>query len=175
MRVETELMRGAGPVAVLKLLERGEMYGYELVEAISRRTEGVLDMGQSTLYPLLYNLEAKGLIKSRWEEAGAAAGADSGARGARSGAGAKPTGADAGAPEKPASRARKYYSLTGKGKARLAKDSKQWGALIGAMRALGVAPDATPRAALGLAFRARPRSGVLAFVARALPSIGGAA
>ncbi len=175
MRVETELMRGAGPVAVLKLLERGEMYGYELVEAIARRTEGVLDMGQSTLYPLLYNLEAKGLIKSRWEEAGAAAGADSGVRGARSGSAAQPTGADASAREKPASRARKYYSLTGKGKTRLAKDSKQWGALIGAMRALGVTPDATPRAALGAGLRGSPRGGMLACLARGLPSIGGAA
>ncbi len=67
MRVERELMRGAGPVAVLKLLENGEMYGYELVSALSRRSEGVLDMGQSTLYPMLYNLEAKGFVKSRWD------------------------------------------------------------------------------------------------------------
>lgn len=66
MKLETELMRGAGPVAVLKLLERREMYGYELVEALSARTEGVLAMGQSTLYPMLYNLEAKGLIAPSW-------------------------------------------------------------------------------------------------------------
>jgi PadR family transcriptional regulator PadR len=69
MRIERELMRGAGPVAVLKLLERREMYGYELVEALASKTVGVLDMGQSTLYPLLYNLEAKGLIKGEWREA----------------------------------------------------------------------------------------------------------
>ena len=56
MRIERELMRGAGPVAVLKLLESGSKYGYELVEALSRASDGVLDMGQSTLYPLLYNL-----------------------------------------------------------------------------------------------------------------------
>jgi PadR family transcriptional regulator PadR len=68
MKVERELMRGAGPVAVLKLLERGEMYGYEIVEALSRRSAGVLAMGQSTLYPLLYNLESKGFIKSHWKE-----------------------------------------------------------------------------------------------------------
>ena len=68
MRVERELMRGAGPVAVLKLIERREMYGYELVEALSERSDGVLAMGQSTLYPLLYNLEAKKLIKSRWRQ-----------------------------------------------------------------------------------------------------------
>lgn len=37
MRVERELMRGAGPVAVLKLLEEGDKYGYELVEALQNR------------------------------------------------------------------------------------------------------------------------------------------
>lgn len=71
MRIERELMRGAGPVAVLKLLAAGEMYGYELIEALARRSDGVLAMGQSTLYPMLYNLEAKGLVKARWGESDA--------------------------------------------------------------------------------------------------------
>jgi PadR family transcriptional regulator PadR len=66
--IEGEFLRGAGPVAVLKLLERGEMYGYEIVEALEKRTEGVLALGQSTLYPMLYNLEAKGFIAARWDE-----------------------------------------------------------------------------------------------------------
>src|SRR5262245_4306417 len=68
MKVERELVRGAGPLAVLQLLKRREMYGYELVEALSQRTDGVLAMGQSTLYPLLYNLEHKKLVASRWVE-----------------------------------------------------------------------------------------------------------
>jgi PadR family transcriptional regulator PadR len=68
VRVERELMRGAGPIAVLRLLEAKEMYGYELAEALSRRTDGVLAIGQSTLYPLLYNLEKKRLIRGRWRE-----------------------------------------------------------------------------------------------------------
>lgn len=71
--IDRELMRGAGPVAVLKLLERREMYGYELVEALEKTTDGILAMGQSTLYPLLYNLEGKTLIASRWDEDGARA------------------------------------------------------------------------------------------------------
>jgi PadR family transcriptional regulator PadR len=54
---------------VLKLLKRREMYGYELVEALSEHTEGVLAMGQSTMYPMLYNLEAKGYISSHWRQA----------------------------------------------------------------------------------------------------------
>lgn len=66
MTIERELMRGAGPAVVLLLLDQKEMYGYELVEALARRTDGVLAMGQSTLYPLLYNLEGKGLIRGTW-------------------------------------------------------------------------------------------------------------
>lgn len=69
MKIERELMRGAGPVAVLKLLERHRMYGYELVEALAKRSDGALAMGQSTLYPMLYNLEAKGWITAEWEAA----------------------------------------------------------------------------------------------------------
>jgi PadR family transcriptional regulator PadR len=71
MKLERELMRGAGPVAVMQLLAGGEKYGYELVEALSRHSNGVLAMGQSTLYPMLYNLEAKELVKSRLDESGA--------------------------------------------------------------------------------------------------------
>jgi PadR family transcriptional regulator, regulatory protein PadR len=59
-------MRGAGPVAVLKLLEQHEMYGYELVELLTERSNGILGMGQSTLYPMLYNLESKGFIEANW-------------------------------------------------------------------------------------------------------------
>ena len=69
MRIERELMRGVGPTAVLKLLQRSQMYGYQLVDALATRSQGVLQMGQSTLYPLLYNLEAKGLIASEWRDA----------------------------------------------------------------------------------------------------------
>lgn len=66
MELKRELVRGAGPVAVLQLLKRREMYGYELAEALAKGSDGVLAMGQSTLYPLLYTLEAKRLVTSRW-------------------------------------------------------------------------------------------------------------
>lgn len=109
MKIETELMRGAGPVAVLKLLSGREMYGYELVEALGRESNGTLAMGESTLYPLLYNLEAKGMIEGTWREA-------------------------------TSGRDRKYYRLTRKGKGRLVKDTRQWQALVQAMRTLEIIP-----------------------------------
>lgn len=62
MPLDSEILRGAGPLTVLRLLAQREMYGYELVQTLARRTDGVLAMGQSTLYPMLYSLEAKGLI-----------------------------------------------------------------------------------------------------------------
>lgn len=64
MTLEREWMRGAAPLAVLTLLERREMYGYELVEALERDSGGLLAMGQSTVYPLLYNLEGKGHVRA---------------------------------------------------------------------------------------------------------------
>ena len=108
MRIERELMRGAGPAAVLRLLEGGEKYAYELVKLLDRQSDGVLAMGQSTLYPLLYNLEAKGLVASRTEVS-----AES-------------------------KRPRKYYRLTDKGQKRLAREREQWEALSLAMNQLGL-------------------------------------
>ena len=64
MKLEREMMRGAGPTAVMQLLSNGEMYGYEIVESLSNRSDGVFELGQSTLYPMLYNLEAKGIVSS---------------------------------------------------------------------------------------------------------------
>ena len=69
MALEREWMRGAAPLAVLTLLDRREMYGYELVEALERDSGGLLAMGQSTVYPLLYNLEGRGHIEAAWREA----------------------------------------------------------------------------------------------------------
>ncbi|MBN2377712.1 MAG: helix-turn-helix transcriptional regulator [Sedimentisphaerales bacterium] len=68
MKIERELLKGVAPVVVLEILSRGAMYGYELSEAIEERSGGILTLGRGTLYPLLYNLEAKGLVKAAWQE-----------------------------------------------------------------------------------------------------------
>jgi DNA-binding PadR family transcriptional regulator len=68
MKIERELLKGAAPLAVLQLLSAGPMYGYELAKALNDRSEGILALGKGTLYPLLYNLEAKKFVKAKWEE-----------------------------------------------------------------------------------------------------------
>jgi PadR family transcriptional regulator PadR len=67
MKFESQLLKGIAPVVVLEILSRGKMYGYELSEAIEQRSGDILTLGKGTLYPLLYNLEAKKLIRGKWE------------------------------------------------------------------------------------------------------------
>jgi PadR family transcriptional regulator, regulatory protein PadR len=67
MKFESQLLKGIAPVVVLEILSRGPMYGYELSQAIEQRSGDVLSLGKGTLYPLLYNLEAKKLVKGKWE------------------------------------------------------------------------------------------------------------
>ena len=64
MKFERELLKGAAPLAVMELLSAGPMYGYQLSEVLAAKSGDILTLGRGTLYPLLYNLEAKGLIKS---------------------------------------------------------------------------------------------------------------
>ena len=69
MRIERELLKGAAPIAVLQILSQGSMYGYELGQAIEKKSNGILTFGHGTLYPLLYNLEARGLVCTEWQQA----------------------------------------------------------------------------------------------------------
>lgn len=67
MRFERELLKGLAPTLVMELLSREAMYGYELSEALAKRSKGIFSLGRGTLYPLLYNLEAKRLIAGAWK------------------------------------------------------------------------------------------------------------
>ncbi|MHC4620076.1 MAG: PadR family transcriptional regulator [Planctomycetota bacterium] len=67
MKFESQLLKGIAPAVVLEILSRGKMYGYELSEAVEQRSNNILTLGKGTLYPLLYNLEAKKLVKGKWE------------------------------------------------------------------------------------------------------------
>lgn len=65
--IERELRRGSLELAVLHVLSWGEAYGYEIVTKLVGRTNGALDITDGTLYPILYRLEAAGLVNVRWE------------------------------------------------------------------------------------------------------------
>jgi PadR family transcriptional regulator, regulatory protein PadR len=59
--------RDVFPLLVLHLIEREPAYGNRLIEEIEAITEGVISVNPNTIYPLLRDLEARGLIVGEWE------------------------------------------------------------------------------------------------------------
>jgi DNA-binding PadR family transcriptional regulator len=59
--------RDVFPLLVLHLISREPAYGNRLIEEIEAITEGVISVNPNTIYPLLRDLEARGLIAGEWE------------------------------------------------------------------------------------------------------------
>ena len=55
------------PLLVLHLIAQGPSYGNQLMERIGAMTAGVLSVNPNTMYPLLRQLESRGLIQGEWE------------------------------------------------------------------------------------------------------------
>jgi PadR family transcriptional regulator PadR len=55
------------PLLVLHLINEGPSYGNQLMERIGSMTAGVLSVNPNTMYPLLRQLEGRGLIEGQWE------------------------------------------------------------------------------------------------------------
>ena len=49
---------------VLSLLEGGDMYGYQMIEELSRRSNDLFQMKEGTLYPILHGLEKDRCLSS---------------------------------------------------------------------------------------------------------------
>ena len=58
-------MNGVPELLILRLLDRREMYGYELVRAIKVETGNAIRLGEGVVYPALHSLEKEGALKSR--------------------------------------------------------------------------------------------------------------
>ena len=57
---KSQMMKGILEGCILKIIDKSETYGYEIVEQLQRY--GFVDVKEGTLYPLLLRLEKKGLI-----------------------------------------------------------------------------------------------------------------
>src|SRR3954470_22562046 len=55
------------PLLVLHFIAAGPSYGNQLMERIAEMTEGVVSVNPNTMYPLLRQLEERGLIEGKWE------------------------------------------------------------------------------------------------------------
>jgi PadR family transcriptional regulator PadR len=66
MPEQAELLPGTLDLLILKTLSLGPRHGYGVLLRIGQISGGALSIEQGALYPALYRLEHKGLIKSEW-------------------------------------------------------------------------------------------------------------
>ena len=64
----SDIQKGSAELLVLALVEDRGRHGYEIGKLIETRSRGALKFNVASLYPLLYRLEARGLIEGKWVE-----------------------------------------------------------------------------------------------------------
>lgn len=63
-----ELLKGSTALVLLQLLNERDMYGYELVKELDKRSDHSLQVKEGTLYPALHKLEKQEYIEFYWQE-----------------------------------------------------------------------------------------------------------
>jgi transcriptional regulator len=56
--------KGTLPTLILEALIQEPSHGYRIAQRIKKRSEGVLDFREGTLYPALHKLENEGMVES---------------------------------------------------------------------------------------------------------------
>ncbi|MDD3412832.1 MAG: PadR family transcriptional regulator [Lachnospiraceae bacterium] len=62
MAIDKSLISGSMTMLILKLLSEQDMYGYEMIDTLRKRSQNVFELKAGTLYPLLHGLEEKGIL-----------------------------------------------------------------------------------------------------------------
>lgn len=70
MAVDKSLISGSTTMLILRLLEEKDMYGYEMIETLQKKSQNVFQLKAGTLYPLLHTLEEKGYLTSYEDSTG---------------------------------------------------------------------------------------------------------
>ena len=65
-RSEKKLLHGTLDTLVLKTLSHGPRHGYAIARWIENETDEAILVEEGSLYPALYRMEKKGLLKSSW-------------------------------------------------------------------------------------------------------------
>lgn len=64
MSVNKSLISGSTAMLILRLLEDKDMYGYEMIETLEKKSNNVFTLKAGTMYPLLHSLEEKNYLTS---------------------------------------------------------------------------------------------------------------
>lgn len=70
MGIQDNLKRGSVDLVLLTLLQEEDMYGYQICQELATRSDGRYKLQESSMYPILYRLIAKGYISNRKELVG---------------------------------------------------------------------------------------------------------
>src|SRR3982751_6353559 len=62
----TDLLQGTLDMLILRVLSSGAMHGWGIADRIQILSKNVLSVGEGSLYPCLYRLQAQGWIDSEW-------------------------------------------------------------------------------------------------------------
>lgn len=61
-----DVVQGTLDLLVLKALSLAPLHGWGISQRIQQLSRDALQIGQGSLYPALYRLERRGLVKSEW-------------------------------------------------------------------------------------------------------------
>ena len=64
MNIQKELSKGSSSLLVLSVLGTGDMYGYQIILELARRSSNVFEMKEGTLYPVLHGMEREGYVEA---------------------------------------------------------------------------------------------------------------
>ncbi len=65
--VRSKIARGSAEIAILSLLDKQPLYGFEIAKRIEEDSGGALKFNLASLYPMLYELEKRRWIKGQWQ------------------------------------------------------------------------------------------------------------
>lgn len=61
-----EMLKGSTDILLLSLIEKEDLYGYEIAKRLKEKSNDLYSMGEGTLYPALQRLEKQKYIKAYW-------------------------------------------------------------------------------------------------------------
>ncbi len=64
MKIRKELLKGSTAIIILKIISKGDTYGYQITQELFNGSNETFKLNEGTLYPILHTMEKDGLIKS---------------------------------------------------------------------------------------------------------------
>ena len=68
MKVNKNMVSGNSAMLVLKLLSEKDMYGYEMIDTLAKRSNNIFELRVGTLYPMLHGMVQSGYLKCYSQE-----------------------------------------------------------------------------------------------------------